>query len=75
LVGDGAPFPFEIEPCHQPDLPIAAEQPLALEQRHCQQPGEIFRVDPQQRRIVEYLVRDKSDADRARRVDAGRQIL
>src|SRR3984893_5223124 len=33
LVDDGAPFPFEIEPGRRPDLPIAAQQPLALEQR------------------------------------------
>src|ERR1700737_243985 len=48
LVDDGAPFPFEIEPGRRPDLPIATQQPLALEQRHRQQPGEIFRVDTQQ---------------------------
>src|ERR1700730_14747710 len=33
LVDDGAPFPFEIGPGRRPDLPIAAQQPLALEQR------------------------------------------
>ena len=38
-------------------------------------PGEIFRVDPQQRRIVEYRRRDEGDAHRQRRVDARRQLL
>ena len=32
LVDDGTPFPLEIEPGGRPDLPIAAQQPLALEQ-------------------------------------------
>src|SRR5467141_1659649 len=46
LVDDGTPFPLEIEPGGRPDLPIAAQQPLALEQRQRQrqQPGEIFGV-------------------------------
>ena len=34
LIDNGTPFPFEIEPGGGPDLPIAAEQPLALEQWH-----------------------------------------
>jgi hypothetical protein len=38
-------------------------------------PGEIFRVDPQQRRIVEHGRRDEGDAHRQRRVDARRQLL
>jgi hypothetical protein len=33
LLGNGAPFALEIEPGGRPDLPIAAEQPLTLEQR------------------------------------------
>src|SRR2546421_11318993 len=33
LVDDGAPFPFEIEPSRRPDLPIATQQSLTLEQR------------------------------------------
>jgi hypothetical protein len=33
LVDDGAPFVLEIEPGGRPDLPIAAEQPLALERQ------------------------------------------
>jgi hypothetical protein len=37
-VDDGTPFPLEIEPGSRPDLPIAAEQLLALEQRQGQQP-------------------------------------
>jgi len=40
LVDDGTPFPLEIEPRRCPDLPIANQQPLALEQRQRQQPGE-----------------------------------
>ncbi len=67
--------PLEIEPGRQPDLPIAAQQPLALEQRQRQQPGEIFRVDPQQSGIVEHRRSDEGDADWPRRVDAWRKIL
>src|SRR6266446_5124801 len=37
LVDDGTPFPLEIKPGGRPDLPIAAQQPLALEQRQRQQ--------------------------------------
>jgi hypothetical protein len=33
FVDDGAPLPLEIKPSNRPDLPIAAQQPLALEQR------------------------------------------
>jgi len=33
LVGDGTPLPFEIKPGGRPDLPIAIQQPLALEPR------------------------------------------
>jgi hypothetical protein len=33
LVDNGTPFRFEIEPSGGPDLPIAGEQPLALECR------------------------------------------
>jgi len=40
LVDDGTPLPLEIEPGRRPDLPIASQQPLALEQRQRQQPGE-----------------------------------
>src|SRR5208282_5171558 len=75
LVDDGAPFPLEIEPRRRPDLPIALQQPLALEQRQRQQPGEIIRVDPQQGGVVEHLRRDEGDADRPRRVNARRKIL
>ena len=45
FIGNGAPFSPEIEPGGGPDLPIAAQQPFALEQRQRQQPGKIFRVD------------------------------
>src|SRR5205807_5563841 len=75
LVDDGTPLPLEIEPGGRPDLPIAAQQPLALEQRQRQQPSEIFGVDPQQNGVVEYFGWDERDADRPRRVDARRQIL
>jgi len=44
--------PFEGAPGGRPDLPIAAQQPLALEQRQWQQPSEIFGVDPQQSRVA-----------------------
>ena len=33
LVDDGTPLPLEVEPGSRPDLPIAAQQPLAFEQR------------------------------------------
>jgi hypothetical protein len=33
LVDDGAPLALEIKPGGRADLPIAAEQPLALERR------------------------------------------
>ena len=33
LVDNGTPFPFEIQPGGGSDLPIAAQQPLALECR------------------------------------------
>src|ERR1700732_3865264 len=46
FVDDGTPLPLEIEPGRRPDLPIASQQPLALEQRQRQQPSEIFGVDP-----------------------------
>src|SRR5271165_5465240 len=48
------PFPLEIKSGCRPDLPIAAQQPLALEQRQRQQPSEIFGVDLQQNRVVEH---------------------
>ena len=32
LVDDGTPLPLEIEPGRGPDLPIAAQQPLAFKQ-------------------------------------------
>ena len=35
-VDDGTPLPLEIEPGGRPDLPIAAQQPFALEQRERQ---------------------------------------
>jgi hypothetical protein len=52
LVDDGAPLPLEIGPSGRPDLPVAPGHPLALGQRPRQQPGEIFRVDPQQSQVV-----------------------
>src|SRR6202022_2780126 len=61
LGDDGPPFALEIEPGGRPDLPIAAQQPLALEQRQRQQPGEIFGVDLQQSGVVEHRGRDESD--------------
>jgi len=75
LIDNGAPLAFEIEPGGRPDLPIAAKQPLALEQWQRQQPGEIVRVDPQQRRVVEHFGRNERDADRPRKLEAGRQLL
>src|SRR6267378_2209168 len=75
FVDDRTPLFFEIEPGSRPDLPIATQQPLSLEQRQRQQPGEIFRVDPHQSRVVEHRRRDECDADRRWRVDARRKIL
>src|SRR5262249_40182642 len=57
------------------DLPIAAQQPLALEQRQRQQPGEIFRVDLHQSGVVRYPRRDECDADWSGCIDAWRVIL
>jgi hypothetical protein len=37
--------------------------------------GKIFRIDPQQRQIVEYRRLNEGDAHRMRRVDAQRQLL
>src|SRR5205085_8249295 len=74
LVDNGAPLPFEVETGSRPDLPIAAQQPLALEQWQRKQPSEILRVDPQQYWVVEYRRRDEGHADRPRWVDAGRKI-
>src|SRR5882672_4697522 len=73
FVDDRTPLFFEIEPGSRPDLPIATQQPLSLEQRQRQQPGEIFRVDPHQSRVVEHRRRDECDADRRWRVDARRK--
>src|SRR5215469_4099168 len=75
LVGEGAPLPFEIHPGGRPDLPIAAEQPLALERRQRQQPGVVIGVGPEQDRVVEHGCRDKRDADRPWRLEARRQML
>src|SRR5215472_16209145 len=75
LIDHRAPLALEIEPGGRPDLPIAAKQPLALEQRQRQQPGEIIRVDPQQSRVVKHLGRDECDADRPRKLEARRQLL
>jgi hypothetical protein len=54
LINDDTPLPLEIEPGGRPDLPIATQQPLALEQRQRQQLSEIFRVDAQQSGVVEH---------------------
>jgi len=75
LVDNGAPLAFEIEPGGRPDLPIAAEQPLALEQRQRQQPRDIFRVDLQQSGVVGHPRGDEGDADWPWQLEAGRQIL
>src|SRR5712671_114913 len=39
LVDDGTPLPLEIEPGSWPDLPVATQQPLALEQRQREEPS------------------------------------
>jgi hypothetical protein len=74
-VDDGVPFALEVEPGRRPDLPIAAQQPLAFERRQRKQRAEIFWLDLQQDRVVEDWCWDEGHADRPRRLDAGRNVL